>query len=55
MSEPTPDPLAKAIAGVNSFAEAMKTKGIHLGMGSNPTCVCCGETWPCSTERSVDD
>ena len=45
--------LKSVLAGPANFAQAMRSKGIHLGMGRNPVCVTCGETWPCSTERAV--
>lgn len=37
--------------GLKGFAEEMRAKGIHVGMGRDPRCVTCGEAWPCSTER----
>jgi hypothetical protein len=27
----------------------MRAQGIHVGLGEPPTCVCCGEPWPCSS------
>lgn len=30
------------------FAEEMRAKGIHVGLGTPPACVICG-TWPCAT------
>ena len=45
--------LKSVLAGPANFAQAMRSKGIHLGMGRNPVCVTCGETWPCSTEREA--
>ena len=36
---------------LENFRKDMKEKGIHVGTsqrGSMPTCVTCGELWPCS-------
>lgn len=42
--------FAKFQQGLSGFAAEMKAKNIHVGMGTPPTCVNCGESWPCSTE-----
>lgn len=39
---------------VKSFAEEMREKGIHLGMGKPAQCVTCGEPWPCSFGAGSD-
>lgn len=45
----------KIVEGVQSFAEEMRAKNIHVGMGANPVCVTCGEAWPCAASgESVD-
>lgn len=36
--------------GARSFADEMRAKDIHVGMGKPGTCVTCDETWPCSAE-----
>lgn len=45
--------------GIRGFAADMRAQGIHVGMGSTPRCVTCGEAWPCSASspaarRAVD-
>ena len=45
--------LKSVLAGPANFAQEMLAVSIHLGMGHNPGCVPCGETWPCSTEREA--
>ena len=35
-------------SGVSGFVADMRAQNIHVGMGSNPTCVTCGEPWPCT-------
>ena len=37
--------------GVRGFAADMRAQGIHVGMGSTPRCVTCGEKWPCSASN----
>lgn len=34
-------------AGRKSFADEMREKGIHVGLGANPFCVNCRKPWPC--------
>lgn len=36
--------------GIKSFADEMREKGIHVGMGAKgmARCVACGELWPCA-------
>lgn len=41
----------RLVDGVRVFAEAMQAAGIHVGMGRDPRCVCCGEAWPCEDSR----
>lgn len=52
----TPPEITRLLGGVQSFADEMREKGIHVGLGANPRCVTCGESWPCraSTEMSRD-
>lgn len=33
---------------VQNFADEMREKGIHVGLGATPRCVNCGELWPCA-------
>lgn len=46
------DAIARAQQGVSNFADDIKAKGIHLGLGADPVCVTCGEKWPCSGSDS---
>jgi hypothetical protein len=42
---------ARTVVGsVESFADAMKEQGIHVGIGTgnNVRCAACGESWPCA-------
>ena len=39
-------------AVVRGIADDMRAQGIHVGIGSSPRCVTCGEPWPC--EGSTD-
>ncbi len=48
MSEGPEETARRIVQGVKSFAEEMREKNIHVGMGRNPRCVNCGEAWPCS-------
>lgn len=50
------DEVQKAVekVTVRGFAAEMQEKGIHVGMGSNPRCVTCGETWPCAASVAVE-
>ena len=43
--------------GVKTFADEMRAKGIHVGMGAKPLarCVCCGEPWPCTASKRAPD
>ena len=45
-------PFARVLAGVLGFANEMRAKDIHVGMGRNPHCVTCGESWPCSASQA---
>jgi hypothetical protein len=49
--------LKNLITGVSAFTADMRAKGIHVGMGRDPHCVTCGETWPCpsSKDSRLDD
>lgn len=44
--------VEKVTDGVRGFAAEMQEKGIHVGLGSNPRCVTCGEAWPCAGSSS---
>lgn len=37
------------LVGLQGFADEMKAKGIHVGLGADPRCVTCGEAWPCAS------
>lgn len=39
--------VRRIVGGANRFAAEMQEKGIHVGMGSAPRCVKCGQAWPC--------
>lgn len=49
--DPTREAYTRLAKGVQGFADEMREKGIHVGMGKNPKCVCCGERWPCTAAR----
>lgn len=40
--------IRKGREQVGNFADEMRAKGIHVGLGANPRCVTCGERWPCT-------
>lgn len=40
----------KVLASVQAFADDMRAKGIHVGLGSR--CVTCSEVWPCSDSQT---
>lgn len=40
--------VARAVAGVQSFAQEMRDQGIHVGLGRPGRCVTCDEPWPCA-------
>lgn len=41
----------RLVRGVEGFAADMREQGIHVGLGSNPRCVTCGEAWPCAASQ----
>jgi hypothetical protein len=46
--------ISSLIEGTKSFADEMREKGIHVGMGAGPICVTCGEQWPCRGSQSTE-
>lgn len=55
------DPLVKEVsrvlAGLDVWAEQMRARGIHVGLGAVPLCVCvnCGKPWPCDGAGSLPE
>lgn len=40
--------VTQILGGIQSFAEEMRAKGIHVALGTNyPVCVTCGRPFPC--------
>jgi hypothetical protein len=38
---------------LDGFVADMRSQDIHVGMGKfNPTCVTCGEPWPCDASTA---
>lgn len=50
-SPPSDDPvtaISEKVKAARAFAEEMQEQGIHVGLGSPPVCVTCGNDWPCA-------
>ena len=58
MNQPQPradiiqEEVKRLTKGVQGFADEMKAKNIHIGMGKDPYCVTCGEKWPCQSSMT---
>jgi hypothetical protein len=46
--------FVRVMRDLAGFAEDMRAKGIHVGIGSDPYCVTCGQRWPCPASKSED-
>lgn len=46
--------VRRAVDGVRSFAEEMRERGIHVGLGRPARCVTCDEPWPCPHATDVN-
>lgn len=49
------DEIKRIVGGVQSFAEDMRRQNIHVGLGSQPHCVTCGEPWPCRASTTPEN
>ena len=44
-------PFAVTIARIRRFFAALADQGLHVGLGSPPTCATCRTDWPCRYAR----
>lgn len=47
--------MQRVTQGARSFAEEMRSKGIHVGLGAHPRCVTCGTDWPCAASAATPE
>lgn len=49
--EATQAAVMRTVTSVGNFAADMRAAGIHVGLGSPPTCCTCDQPYPCTSAR----